>query len=423
MFFKNTLTLFAVAMLAIGTTGFAQDSITPLIGLVTGDDENCGKDAARKAGCDPRDNSWLHPKLEAAKNSVKVGFGVRSSFRGNESEGVDSAGTFGGRVRDFQLDNARIFLSGNMGEKLSAYLHTDINGAQGWSFAGDGTDPAGGGDGVRILDAAIDYKLTDDVTVKMGRFLPPTDRSNLSGPFFINNYTFPWVQYTNGYYDVFQGRDDGVAFYGERGEDIQLKWSLALMEGYDNAPGDDNLWMVARVVMNFLDPEEGYFNSSTYYGEKDIAAVGFTFSNQDDAHGAGLDYTAWSFDALLETTLDGGGVATIEAAYYDRDHDGAETVDTGLTGLQGEGYFILGSYLMADSINIGDIEGRLQPSIRFQASDRDTQVPGAQDRSVDYSLNYIIHGHSARVSLVFQDINYVGGFDDQNLIIGGQIRF
>jgi hypothetical protein len=416
MFFKNTLTLFAVAMMAIGTTGFAQDSITPLIGLVTGDDENCGKDAAKKAGCDPRDNSWLHPKLEAAKNSVKVGFGVRSSFRGNESEGVDSAGTFGGRVRDFQLDNARIFLSGNMGEKISAYLHTDINNAQG--FGGDD----GLGDGVRILDAAIDYQITDDVTVKMGRFLPPTDRSNLSGPFFINNYTFPWVQFTNGYYDVFQGRDDGVAFYGERGEDVQLKWSLALMEGYDNAPGDDNLWMVGRVVMNFLDREEGYFNSSTYYGEKDIAALGFTFSNQDDAHGAGLDYTAWSFDALLETTLDSGGVATLEAAYYDRDHDNA--VGGGVNaGQQGEGYFILGSYLMADSISIGDIEGRLQPSIRFQSTDGDIRVGGNMDRSVDYSLNYIIHGHSARVSLVFQDINYVGGFDDQNLILGGQIRF
>ena len=75
------------------------------------------------------------------------------------------------------------------------------------------------------------------------------------------------------------------------------------------------------------------------------------------------------------------------------------------------------------AINIGDIEDRLQPSIRFQASDRDTQVAGAQDRSVDYSLNYVIHGQSARVSLVFQDISYTGGDDDQNLILGGQIRF
>ena len=38
---------------------------------------------------------------------------------------------------------------------------------------------------------------------------------------------------------------------------------------------------------------------------------------------------------------------------------------------------------MADSISIGDIEGRLQPSIRFQASDRDVQPNGSIDRSVD----------------------------------------
>ena len=33
-------------------------------------------------------------------------------------------------------------------------------------------------------------------------------------------------------------------------------------------------------------------------------------------------------------------------------------------------------------------------------------------------------GHSARVSVIFQDINLSGGVEDQqNLIIGGQIRF
>ena len=420
MFFKNTLTLFAVAMMAVGTTAIAQDSITPLIGLVTGDDENCGKDAAKKAGCDPRDNSWLKPNMDTVKNRVKVGFGVRTSFRGNESGSQSS----GGRTRDFNLDNARIFLRGKVNDKMTAYLHTDINNAQGNQGAlldGSGGVVSDIGDSLRILDAAIDYQLSDKVAVKFGRFLPSTDRSNLSGPFFLNAWQFPWVQYTNGYYDVFQGRDDGVALYGERGDDVQVKWSLGLFEGYDTTGvgGDDNLWMVARVVMNFLDPEEGYFNQSTYYGEKDIAAIGFTFSNQDDAHGGGMDYTAWSMDALLETTLDGGGVATLEAAYYDRDHDDSIV---GL-GQQGEGYFVLGSYLLADSVGIGDIEGRLQPSIRFQAADRDISTAGMTDRSVDYSLNYIINGHNARVSLVFQDISYVGGDDDQNLIIGGQVRF
>ncbi len=406
MFFKNTLTLFAVAMMAIGTSAVAQD--TTLVGLLTAD-ENCGKDATNKAGCDPRDTSWMKPNMDSVKNRVKVGFGIRSSFQGFE----DGAQSNGGRTRDFNLDNARIFLSGKINDKITAYLHTDINNAQ-----GHGTDP----DELHILDAAIDYQISDNVAVKFGRFLPSTDRSNLSGPFFLNAWEFPFVQYSNGYYDIFQGRDDGVSLYGERGEDVQVKWSLGLFEGYDTTGvgGDDRLWMVGRVVLNFLDPEEGYFNSSTYYGEKDIAALGFSFSNQNDAHGNGLDYTAWSMDLLFETTIDSGAVVTLEGAYYDRDHDNSVVGD----GLQGEGYFILGSYLFSDSTSIGDITGRLQSSVRYQESDRDVPGVGAREHQVDYSLNYIIHGHNARVSLILQDINLSGGVEDQqNLIIGGQIRF
>ena len=402
MLLKNTLTLLAVALMAIGTTAGAQDDVTTLLGLLTAD-ENCGRDSAGKAGCDPRDNAWLNPK-----KSVKVGFGIRTSFQGFEAGSVSSDG----RARDFNLDNARIYFEGKMGDKLTANLNTDINNAQGLS------DP----DEVRILDAVIDYKIFDTVSIKFGRFLPPTDRSNLSGPFFLNAWEFPFVQFANGYYDIFQGRDDGVALYGDRGEDVQVKWSVGLFEGYDTAgvAGDDHLWLVSRVVLNFLDREEGYFNESTYYGEKDIAALGFTYSNQNDAHGGGMDYTAWSLDALFETVVDSGGVVTAEAAYYDRDHDDS-TVGV---GLQGEGYFILGSYLFADSTSIGNFDGRLQSSIRYQESDRDVPGVGAREHQVDYSLSYVIHGHSARVSVILQDINLSGGVEDQqNLIIGGQIRF
>ncbi|MBO50593.1 MAG: hypothetical protein CMJ69_07390 [Planctomycetaceae bacterium] len=410
MLFRKTLTMCTVALLAIGTSAFAQDATTPLLGLLAADDENCGKDVAKTAGCEPRDNSWLNPDMTAVQNRVKVGFGIRTSFTSREV----------GRTRDFGLDNARIFLSGKISDKISAFLHTDINNAQGWSFAGAGASPDGNGDGLRILDAAIDYKLFDQVSVMAGRFLPSTDRSNLSGPMFINAWEFPFVQHRNGYYDIFQGRDDGVTLYGDTGDDVQLKWSVGVFEGHNNVAGDDDVWLVARAVLNFLDREDSYFNQSTYYGEKDIAAVGFTFSNQDDAHGAGLDYTSWSLDFLYERPLDSGGVITAEAAYYDRDDDDSTAGD----GRQGEGYFILGSYLFADSMSIGNLEGRLQPSIRYQESDRDNPQAGDREHQVDYSLNYIIHGHSARVSLVFQDINVAGGAEDQqNLIIGGQVRF
>ena len=80
MLFRKTLTMCAVALLAIGTSAFAQDVTTPLLGLLAADDENCGKDVAKTAGCEPRDNSWLNPDMTAVKNRVKVGFGLRTSF-------------------------------------------------------------------------------------------------------------------------------------------------------------------------------------------------------------------------------------------------------------------------------------------------------------------------------------------------------
>ncbi|MDP7277992.1 MAG: porin [Planctomycetaceae bacterium] len=416
MWFKNTLTLIAAAVMAIGGTAIAQaptgqPTITQVSNVLTAD-ENCGKDAAKKkAGCDdPSDHAWLHPALADAKNKVAVGFGIRTTFQAFE----DGAESNGGRTRDFNLDNVRIFLSGKISEKISANFHTDINGAQ----PGHGTD----NDGLHVLDAVINYELTDTIGVKFGRFLPPTDRSNLSGPFFINAWEFPWVQYTNGYYDIFQGRDDGVVLHGEMGDDTQIKWSFGIFEGYDTTgvAGDDNVWVVGRVVANFLDKEEGYFNSSTYYGEKDIAAIGMSFSNQADAHGDGIDYTSWSLDALYEKKTDGGGVLTAEAAYYDRDHDG----DAGFQDLEGEGYFMLVSYLFSNSTSLGNLEGRLQPSIRYQESDRQAPGVGNRENQVDYALNYIIHGHSARLSLVFSDIGYSGGVEDeQRVTIGGQIRF
>ena len=42
MLFRKTLTMCAVALLAIGTSAFAQDATTPLLGLLAADDENCG---------------------------------------------------------------------------------------------------------------------------------------------------------------------------------------------------------------------------------------------------------------------------------------------------------------------------------------------------------------------------------------------
>ncbi len=51
--------------------------------------------------------------------------------------------------------------------------------------------------------------------------------------------------------------------------------------GPSTAPNTNgNPEFVMRLVANLLDPEPGYYNASTYYGEKNIAAIGFSLTDQ-----------------------------------------------------------------------------------------------------------------------------------------------
>ena len=45
----------------------------------------------------------------------------------------------------------------------------------------------------------------------------------------------------------------------------------------------------ARVMLNLLDPEPGYYNQSTYYGEKNIFAVGASMFYQEDGFYSATD--------------------------------------------------------------------------------------------------------------------------------------
>ena len=378
---------------------------------------------------------------------LKVGAGIRASYRA--IEGFNPAN--GATAQDFNLDNTRVYLNGQGHPNIGFEFNMDVNNAQGF----DDIDPAlvfGSPFGsfesgnMRVLDAILKFKLTDNIQLWMGRLLPPSDRSNLDGPFYLNAWLFPYVQF--GYSNIFQGRDDGVALWGEHGGG-RFKWQVGLFEGENTGapftaghPATDNLMFAGRVVLNLLDPEPGYYNQSTYYGEKDILALGASMMHRHDALadfvGPGqADYTAWSLDFLFERKLANEGVATLEAAYYDfDDSDGVNPV-TGLPVLnptffgnfatrQGESYFVLGSYLFPGSVSFGCLDGRIQVMGRYQQYDHDTVgfVPGGVDDQVDFQVNYIMFGHNARLSFVWTQYDPFAGANNLDaFIVGGQVQF
>ncbi len=405
------LPVLAIAFVCMGQA-FAQD--TELTSIKVAEDKAADKDACDK-GCSFEwgEDTWL-----------TVGAGLRTSFRKNRTEGI--GGDNGPYDNNFNIDNARVYLNGRGHDCLGFEFNLDIDNAQGFRtnvpITHDGDNLHGGG--VRVLDAIVKFEFNDLVNIWMGRMLPPSDRTNLSGPFYMNSgWDFPFTQF--GYNNIFQGRDDGATIWGQLGGGA-VKYQVGAFEGANDslletqgngAGGTDDLMVAGRFTVNLLDPEAGYYNSSTYHGEKDILAIAYAFNHQDNSIGA-LAYSAYSFDVLYETTLGNGGVATLAGAYYD-------FVNSALNANDGRSYFAEASYLTARDFALGCcVSGKIAPFWRHQEFRRDG---GQIDRRTDYGFHYVMFGHNARATYVYSQDRPSGtstaGPDGDSHIIGVQLQY
>lgn len=312
-------------------------------------------------------------------HSVSVGMGLRTSFNMIE----DAAPSGDDRSKDFSLESFRFYMAGQLHSIVSFEFNTDYD-----------TSPAGTED-IRVLDGVLKFGFSDYVNIWVGRFLPPSDRSNLSGPYYLNAWDFPFVQM---YPAVFAGRDDGAAIWGMIGKG-KFKYQFGAFDGMGATAGGpnekDNLLYAGRLTLNLWDPEAGYYNSSTYYGSMNVLAVGLVAMTQKDAVGtaaAAGDFTGWSVDLLAERNLGSAGVATLEGAYYDYDNDGLAA--------EGKGYFALVSYLLPGKVGGAGIQGGLQPMVRYQKFEPDGVGAVDHDR-IDVGLSYIIDGHNARITATY----------------------
>jgi hypothetical protein len=250
---------------------------------------------------------------------------------------------------------------------------------------------------IRVLDAVGKIEPTDLFNVWFGRFLPPSDRANLSGPYYQNAWIFPTG--VNGYPSIYAGRADGGAIWGQL-EKGKYKYQGGIFTLGSNTPTSQLLY-AGRLVANFLDPEPGYYNSSTYYGAKDVLALGGAVQYQQngssvqigtDATGAPVfaqkDFLGFNFDLLFEKKLSGADVVTLEGAYYNFNK-----------GAQGWSWYALGSYLFGTKL----VFGRVQPMVRWQ---QQTPTAGGDSTKVlDGGLNYIVDGHNTRFAFVIENRN------------------
>ena len=116
------------------------------------------------------------------KQWFRIGLGLRTSYAVTEN-GADDNGTAHGMA----LDNMRLYTLAKVTKDIVVEFNTELT--NGNSTLSRDADQA-----MRVLDAIAKFSLPADFTIWAGRFLPPSDRFNLDGPYFLNAYNFPIVQ-------------------------------------------------------------------------------------------------------------------------------------------------------------------------------------------------------------------------------------
>lgn len=321
---------------------------------------------------------------------VTLGGGFRTDFMA-----VENAAPDGGTSKDFNLESVRLYTGGQVSDLISFEFNTELK-----------------DEDVHILDAVAKFSFSDTFNVWAGRFLPPSDRSNLDGPYYLGTWEFPIAQ---AFPAIFAGRDNGVAVWGQTGGG-KFKYQAGVFEGCRACAANtsDSFLYAGRVVYNFWDPEPGYYNSSDYYGSKDILALGATAQYQSDVTGTAIDqgsWFGWNVDLLMQKKLMGGGVVTVEGSYYGYDADKAPT-----TLADGDGWFALASYLFPKKVGVG----MFQPTIRYE--EYDPAGSSLKTKKWEGGINYIIDGHNARMALHYVNVDPGLGGSISSVVLGLQLQ-
>ena len=373
-------------------------------------------------------------KLEVDETKwISLGIGVRSSFTTVEN----AAGNGSSRSKDFNLDNARIYINGQIHKYIKFEFNTECFFCDNQALRN-----------FDVLDAVGKFEISPMFNIWAGRLLVPSDRAEMSGPFYANTYEFNKTPfYPSDFSTTFgtdgagvYGRDDGVNLWGSSAQG-KLQYVFGVFNGLESsstsgANQSDNLLFGVRIAYNFLTPEKnpGYYTSSTYYGNGgDIFTLAFAGQHQEDGAGTILnpgDFSGMSVDMLFEKVLGNKGVATIEAEYkvFDSDYNTAAFTDggAGFFMFDGDAWTATALYLFPQKTGVG----QFQPYVRLT----DVSPDNSSDRDeFEVGVNYIISGHNARIAAFYQSgdietkgLNYapgVTGADVNTFQIAFQLQF
>jgi hypothetical protein len=309
---------------------------------------------------------------------VTVGAGLQTSFVHNSPRSATA-------TDQLVLNSIRLYVNGTASENIKFMFNTEY----------DGNNRVG------VLDAVARLEMSPKFNIWAGRFLPPSDRANLYGPY----YSHHWNVYTDGVQDgypfVATGRSNGVTYWGDFG---RVKVAGGGFDGA-TATGNPNVIGAARVQVDLWDKEGGYYLNGTYYGGKNLLAFGAAIQAQSGTGTTNnLTNKASSLDFLLEKKLPDGSVVTIESEVANYDRLGG--YDSHYTS--NKGAYVLGAYLFPKPVGPGKFEilGKYAKA-RFSRGISATDINYHQKTS-EVNFNYVIKDFNARVMSFYKNTKFTG---------------
>jgi hypothetical protein len=333
---------------------------------------------------------------------VSIGGGARASFSHIENQAPNGTSD----SKDFALNNARIYINGQLNQWMKFELNTEC------IFCGSG---ASFEEPVHLLDAIAKFEFMPEFNLWAGRMLVPLTRAEMSGPFYEIVYDFqktPFypsdhsVDFGTGGAGVY-GRDNGVTAWGGLGPEGRFKYAVGVYNGLEGLSNqDDELMVGGRFEYQFLsvEPAPAYYKASTYFGGAgDVLTIGYAINQQTDGAGSAAnpgDFLGMSVDLLFEKvfTL---GVVTVDAEYkwFDADFNTAaygEAAGNCFCVFDGEAYDVTLAYLIGTQVGWG----KFQPYVRYTEISPDS----TQDTDeFDIGVNYIMDGFNSRISAFYQN--------------------
>jgi hypothetical protein len=293
-------------------------------------------------------------KIESANNSLKLGLLLQPQYE------MAGSATLTGVSHNFFVRRTRLLASATLFKNVELFFDTDYADL----FKADQTTGVKNTPGIYVQDAFGTFKAIDDaLKFDMGYMLPPSTHNADQGAGTL----YSWDYFSNSFRNsnAFNssgapvGRDAGLQVRGLV-LDNHLEYRGGLFQGRRNAASMDGkvgarnfFRFAARLQVNVLDPETGFFYAGTYLGSKKVLSFGAMVDVQDD-------YIHWGGDAFVDMPV-GPGVVTaqVNVAHYDGKNFLVSNMLPGSTGLAKQNSVMAEAGYLIDAIN-------LSPIVRFE---------------------------------------------------------